>query len=123
MPSERRTQRPSPAPTRGTATSESGHEFDAILDLARSLNDLHHKMVVNCGPLVRDMIRSRTQDQQQIEHMLDRLLDCACIPDGLALFRDLCRHYFSINPAATARYVLAYREMWDSEESGQEQAS
>jgi hypothetical protein len=25
------------------------------------------------------------------------------------------RHYFAINPAATAFYIDAYREMWDSE--------
>jgi len=71
--------------------------------------------------MVQDIIQNRRQDQQQIERLLDRLLDCACIPDGLALFRSLCRYYFSINPVATADYIKAYREMWDSGEAGQEE--
>jgi hypothetical protein len=27
--------------------------------------------------------------------------------------KKLCRHYFKINPEATASYVYAYRDMWD----------
>ncbi len=35
--------------------------------------------------------------------------------DMLLLFKKLCRHYFRIDPAATADYVHTYREMWDEE--------
>ena len=49
--------------------------------------------------------------------MLDSLLDCACIPEGLALFRTLCRYYFTLNPAATADYIRAYRDMWDNNDA------
>jgi hypothetical protein len=49
-----------------------------------------------------------------IEHTLDHLLDHACIPTGLALFKSLCRHYWRLNPEATARYIAAYHDMWDS---------
>ncbi len=52
---------------------------------------------------------------REIEHTLDHLLDCACIPEGLALFKSLCRHYYGINLTNTASYVQAYREMWDTE--------
>jgi hypothetical protein len=72
-------------------------------------------MAAECAPGVQDMIRCRTRDQRKIELMLDRLLECACIPEGLALFRSLCRHDYNINPAATVRYVNAYRDMWDSD--------
>ena len=51
-----------------------------------------------------------------IERTLDHLLDHACIPQGLALFKSLCRHYWEINPQATASYINIYREMWDSDE-------
>jgi hypothetical protein len=87
-----------------------------ITELAATLNQLHKQMVTECVPIVQDIVRSRCRDQQQIEHTLDRLLDCACIPEGLALFKSLCRYYYSLNPAATADYVFAYRDMWDSEE-------
>ena len=108
----------SPSPTTGrrrlTAPKESP-DFSGIMELAATLNQLHKQMVTECVPIVQDIVRSRSRDQQQIEHTLDRLLDCACIPEGLALFKSLCRYYYSLNPAATADYVFAYRDMWDSE--------
>ncbi len=119
MGTKRITQRPSADQTLRSVASGSGHDFDAILELARTVNELHRQAAANCAPMVQDMIRSRTQDRQQIEDMLDRLLDCACIPEGLALFRSLCRYYFAVNPAATVSYVHAYREMWDSENDGE----
>lgn len=34
------------------------------------------------------------------------------------MYKKLCRHYWDIDPAATADYVNAYREYWDSGEPG-----
>ena len=33
----------------------------------------------------------------------------------LLLYKRLCRHYFDIDPRATAFYIDAYRKMWDEE--------
>lgn len=109
----------SPSPTtsrRGSAAPKTGPESSGIMELAASLNQIHKQMANECAPIVQDIIRSRCRDQQQIERLLDRLLDCACIPEGLVLYKSLCRYYFTLNPAATASYVYAYRDMWDSEE-------
>ncbi|MCF7838030.1 MAG: hypothetical protein K9N49_05320 [Candidatus Marinimicrobia bacterium] len=103
----------------GGAKAHRG-DFEAlvcgIMELAASLNQLHKQMADACAPVVQDIVQSRCRDQQQIEHTLDRLLNCACIPEGLALFKALCRYYYTLNPAATADYVHAYRDLWDSEE-------
>jgi hypothetical protein len=32
------------------------------------------------------------------------------------MYKNLCRHYWDIDPAATADYINAYREYWDSGE-------
>ena len=72
-------------------------------------------MVKSSEPIVQSIIQFRSRDVQEIEQTLDRLLDCACVPEGLNLFKALCRYYYNINPAATASYVHAYREMWDNE--------
>ena len=58
------------------------------------------------------------RDVQQIEHTLDGLLDFCGYAPVLEMYRRLCRHYWDIGPAATADYVKAYRERWDSEEEG-----
>ena len=75
-----------------------------------------------CAPSVQSVIQSRSRDHQHIEHLLDRLLGCACIPEGLALFRALCRYYFTLNPVATASYVGAYRDMWDRDDAEEAKA-
>ena len=66
-------------------------------------------------PVVEDLIRSRTHDVRLIERTLDGLLDFCGHPPILALYRRLCRHYWDIDPAATASYIQAYRELWDDQ--------
>jgi len=89
--------------------------FASIRSLAAILHDLQRQKAAALAPAARHLIRTRSHDIREIEHTLDHLLDCACIPEGLALFKSLCRHYYGINPANTASYVQAYREMWDTE--------
>lgn len=85
--------------------------------LAATLDDLHRQKATSLAPIVQNLLDTRSRDEKEIEHTLDHLLDCACIPEGLALFKALCRHYNGINPSATATHVYAYRDMWDSDEA------
>ncbi len=97
--------------------SKSYDEFlDSVKGLAASLSDLHRQAARELAPVAKQLVVTRSRDVPRIEHTLDLLLDCACHPDGLALFKSLCRHYYSFNPAAAASYVQSYREMWDSDE-------
>ena len=89
-----------------------------LRDLAATiapLQTLHQQAVETLAPAVREIIENRSRDPHSIEHTLDHLLDHACIPQGLACFKSLCRYYWQINPHATASYIFAYREMWDSD--------
>jgi hypothetical protein len=52
-------------------------------------------------------MRTRSGDTRQVEQTLD------------ARYRRLCRHYWDIDPAATAFYVDAYRTTWDTDEERQ----
>jgi hypothetical protein len=97
------------------ATAPEDLDFAEIRALAATLHDLHRQRVAALTPIAQNLIQSQSRSAQEIEHTLDQLLDCACIPEGLALFNALCRYYYAINPAATAGYVHAYRDMWDSE--------
>ena len=80
------------------------------------LQALHKQAVEALAPTVQDLLRSRSRNAQWIEHTLDQLLNHACLPAGLALFKTLCRHYWTLDPQATASYVNTYREMWDGED-------
>ena len=80
------------------------------------LQALHEQAVEALELTVQDILRSRSRNAQRRERTLDQLLNHACLPAGLALFKALCRHYWTLDPQATASYVHAYREMWDGED-------
>jgi hypothetical protein len=83
--------------------------------LAEQMKGLARQAHTEYSAEVDAVIRSQSCDIQRIERMLDGMLGFCFDPDMLLLFKKLCRHYYTIDPAATAFYVHAYRDMWDSE--------
>ncbi len=84
--------------------------------MIKQIQELTKEAVALVEPEVKYIIRNNVTDSKQIESLLDRLLDYAGMDDiALLLFRRICRHYYFINPKATATYVYAYRDMYDSE--------
>lgn len=111
---------------KGPLTSRRQHAaepaaFDSTLNgikaLAASLNDLHRQMARAYTPIVQGIIQSDSQDIQEIERTLDHLFTCAGHPQGLALFKSLCRYYYGIDPAAAAQHVHFYREWYENRDS------
>ena len=98
------------------STTDFEDTVTKLTALAESLRGIQEIGVAQYTPVVEAILRNRSRDVRHIEQTLDSLLDIACHPDGLHLYRRLCRHYWDIDPAATAAYVNAYREMWDDEE-------
>lgn len=92
---------------------------DAIGRIAAEFPRLYREAAHQYGVEVESIARSGSRDGARIERTLDGLLDFAADRECLELFRRLCRHYWDIDPAATAEYVKAYREMWDSDVSGE----
>ena len=94
----------------------SDDAMQAILTLAGGMRDLQRKAAQQYQPVVDDIVLTRSRDTQHIEHTLDGLLAFCGHEPVLRLYKKLCRHYWDIDPAATADYVNAYREYWDSDE-------
>jgi hypothetical protein len=90
----------------------------ATRTLAGSMRDLQRQAAQQYLPVVDDILRTRFRDTQHIEHTLDGLLDFCGHESVLQMYKKLCRHYWDIDPAATAYYINAYREYWDSDEPG-----
>jgi hypothetical protein len=90
----------------------------AIISLARGLRDLQQQAAQQYKPVVDGILLTRSHDIQHIEHTLDRLLDFCGHEPVLEMYKQLCRHYWNIDPAATAYYINAYREYWDSDAQG-----
>lgn len=95
-----------------------GQPPQAILDLVGSVRELGQRAALQYRPVVDDIVRSGSRDAQHIERTLDGLLDFCGHEPVVLMYRELCRHYWQIDPAATAFYIDAYRERWDSEEQG-----
>ena len=89
--------------------------YRAIGTLARDMLELQRQAAHQYKPVVDDILRARCRDVRRIEHTLDRLLDFCGHDPVLRMYKDLCRHYWDIDPAATADYVNAYRDFWDSD--------
>jgi hypothetical protein len=89
-----------------------------LLGLVRELHDLQLRAVQQYRPVVDDILRTGCRDAEHIERTLSGLLDFCGHEPALAIYKALCRHYWHIDATATAYYVQAYREMWDSEEQG-----
>ena len=87
---------------------------DNLDQLAGQMVALFRQAVPLANAEVDAIIQSGEQDTQRIEHQLDDMLSLCCDPDMLVVFKRLCRYYFDIDPVATAGYVHAVREMWDT---------
>jgi len=94
----------------------SDDDLQTIRTLAGSMGDLQRQAAQAYLPVVDDILRTRSRDTEHIEHTLDGLLDFCGHEPILQLYKKLCRHYWDIDPTATADYVNAYREYWDSDE-------
>ena len=86
---------------------------EAIFRLVAQMQKLQRTALEGLAPQVEIILREDGRDVRHIEQVLDGLLDVCGYEPAVAQFRRLCRHYWEIDPEATARYVNAYREMWD----------
>lgn len=93
--------------------------FHSVKEIAQSLQALSRRAVREYSPIVEAIVSEGCRDVQHIQHTLDGLLDFAHDPETLLLYKKLCRHYYFIDPVATADYIRFYREMWDSESEDQ----
>ena len=100
----------------------SAPDLQPLLALAAALQEASKQKAAHYAPIARQLIPSRSIHIQEIEHTRGHLLDVACIPEGLAPFKALCRYYFTLDPAATATYINGYREMWDSDANQETEA-
>lgn len=94
-------------------TGSRGPELlESVLSIATRIQLLNDEAHRQYAPIVDEIIRVRSRDVRLIEHTLDGLLDFCGYSPVLSLYKALCRHYHSFDPAATAFYVHACREMW-----------
>jgi hypothetical protein len=89
---------------------------DSLRELAAAVVEAHERMAAAWESIVHEHIATGCTDVNAMEWTLDHLLSCACHPQGLDLYRQLCRYLGSIDPQAAASAVDAYREMWDPDE-------
>ena len=91
---------------------------EAIIDLARSVRNLQYQAEHAYRPVVDAILRTGNRDTAHIERTLDGLLDFCGHEPVLAMYKQLCRHYWAIDPSAAADYINSYRERWESAEEG-----
>ncbi len=88
-----------------------------IVGIVSSLRDLQLQTLRGLAPVVNDIIQDRCLDAQHIQRTLDAVFDCAGLPEGLLLYKKLCRYYYDIDPETTARYVYDYRDWYENDDT------
>ena len=94
-------------------------DFNAMIGsisaIAGRMQELQLQAAQQYKPVVDDLVRTGSRDVKRIEHTLDGLLDFCGDESVLQMYKQLCRHYWDIDPAAAAEYVNAYRELWEND--------
>ncbi len=90
-----------------------------LVVLVRRVQALKRQAVREYRPVVDAILRSGNRDAAHTERTLDGMLEFCDHEPMLALYKALCRHFWAVDPEATARHVQAYRERWDREEPGE----
>lgn len=81
--------------------------------MRKTKEQLNEEMLRVYTPMVNDICDRKNVTQYELEHFLDYLLS-ACFSDGMtALFKKVCRRFYSEYPEIIEDYVLFYREMYE----------
>lgn len=81
--------------------------------MGQQLTALFRQAIHTANVEVDGLIQRGERDRACIDHQLDHMLGFCCDPEMLAVFKRLCRYYFTIDPVATVEHINAYRDMWD----------
>lgn len=90
-----------------------------LVVLVRRVQALKRQAVREYRPVVDAILLSGNRDAAHIERTLDGMLDFCDHEPMLALYKALCRHFWAVDPEATARHVQAYRDWRSSQEQGE----
>ena len=89
-----------------------------LKDLVGNITAIQNEAVLQTllvwKPKAENIINTKSEDVNAIEHTLDALCEVAFNDEVLIVFKKLCRYYYNIDPQATAEQVQFYREMWDN---------
>lgn len=91
---------------------------ESIFDMCKELIKLQKQQYEIVKREIDGIINNKIRNEMYIERKLDEMLDILFLYENdntLLTFRKLCRYYYSINPQATADYIMLYKEQNDLE--------
>ena len=86
--------------------SEYRKMVEGIEKIASKMKDLSNIAVCQYAPIVDDIIAGRISEENEIEHMMDRMLDFCQFDNMLELFKKLCRGIYYKYPKLVTDYIL-----------------
>jgi hypothetical protein len=98
-----------------TEETEYQNLLKGFTPIVASMKQIAEEAVKIYAPQVEAIIKTQSTDNQRIEKLLDGMLDFCFADKMLWHFKKLCRYYYTINPQATAEYILTYKDLWENE--------
>ena len=90
-------------------------QLDGFKELAESIEQNRQQAYEIYKEGVDRIYVDNVQNVNKIERLLDYILTYCSDEKMLLLFKKLCRHYYKIDPVATAEYVAIYKDMWEED--------
>ena len=90
-------------------------DLNGFKELAESIQQNTQQAYEIYKKAVDGIYADNVQNVNEIERLLDYILTYSSDEKMLLLFKKLCRHYYKINPVATAEYVTIYKDMWEED--------
>lgn len=85
--------------------------------MIQTLKSLNAQAYAVYEPMVADICTREFVGENEIEHLLDRLVSVCTSDDMTELFKKICRKFYNQYPEMIMDYILFYKEMYDANKS------
>lgn len=90
--------------------------FDSIREFIKTRNQYAKQAIGGFRHEISEIIRTKSQDENRIEHLLDSLFDYCFDEEVLEEFKRLLRYYLPMNPRSVENHINWYRDWYDSDD-------
>lgn len=97
--------------------------FEKITEIAYEMKNLSVLAVNQYEPIVNKVLSGYITGEDEIAHIMDRMLDFCQFDNMLQLFKKLCRGIYHQYPSLVVDYIMIYKELWDSNEDDGEDSN
>lgn len=103
------------------STNDETGFYDKIEQIAYEMQRLSVLAVNQYEPIVDMILEEHITSENEIAHIMDRMLDFCQFDNMLQLLKRLCRGIYYKYPSSVTEYIIFYKDMWESDEDSEDE--